>query len=74
MKDFLGLLKDSDDEETVRLILSVVDADKDGYISFADFRAFEGLLCLPDAMYKIAFRMFDLKGTGVVSYSKFNKI
>lgn len=46
----------------------VADTSKDGLISFAEFQAFEGLLCTPDALYKTAFQLFDTKGDGTVSY------
>lgn len=48
----------------------IADTSKDGLISFAEFQAFEGLLCTPDALYKTAFQLFDTKGNGTVSYSK----
>ena len=37
-------------------------------ISFPEFQAFEGLLCLPDALYLTAFQLFDTNGTGLVSF------
>lgn len=48
----------------------IADTSKDGLISFAEFQAFEGLLCTPDALYKTAFQLFDRKGDGTVSYGK----
>lgn len=39
-------------------------------ISFAEFQAFEGLLCVPDALYKTAFQLFDTNGNGMVAYGK----
>lgn len=41
-------------------------------ISFAEFQAFESLLSQPDALYKVAFHLFDINGNGVISYG--NKI
>ena len=38
------------------------------FISFPEFQAFEGLLCLPDALYLTAFQLFDIKGSGMVEY------
>lgn len=37
-------------------------------ISFAEFQAFESLLSEPDALYKVAFHLFDINGNGVISY------
>lgn len=39
-------------------------------ISFAEFQAFEGLLCVPDALYKTAFQLFDTNGNGMVAFGK----
>lgn len=41
-------------------------------ISFAEFQAFEGLLCVPDALYKTAFQLFDTNGNGMVAFGKNN--
>lgn len=43
-------------------------------ISFAEFQAFEGLLCTPDALYKTAFQLFDTNGNGNVNYNEFCEI
>lgn len=48
----------------------IVDTSKDGLISLAEFQAFEGLLCVPDALYKTAFQLFDINGNGMVSFGK----
>lgn len=61
-------------EESVRLIAGIVDMDKDGLISFEEFRSFEGLLCVPDALYKTAFQLFDTNGNGMVSFGKPNPL
>lgn len=58
-------------EESVRLIANIVDMDKDGLISFDEFRAFEGLLCVPDALYKTAFQLFDTNGNGMVTFGMY---
>jgi len=39
-------------------------------ISFPEFQAFEGLLCVPDALYKTAFQLFDTNGNGVVNFGE----
>ena len=40
-------------------------------ISFTEFQAFEALLCLPDAMYALAFQIFDRNGNGYLSCSEY---
>lgn len=56
--------------DSVRLLAGVVDTSKDGLISLAEFQAFEGLLCVPDALYKTAFQFFDINGNGMVSFGE----
>ncbi|XP_075971324.1 calcium-binding mitochondrial carrier protein aralar1 isoform X6 [Anticarsia gemmatalis] len=48
--------------------------DKDGFISFSEFQAFEGLLCVPDALYKTAFQLFDTNGNGLVAFDEFAEV
>lgn len=55
-------------QNSVKLLAGIADTSKDGLISFAEFQAFEGLLCTPDALYKTAFQLFDTKGNGTVTY------
>ena len=40
-------------------------------ISFDEFQAFEGRLCVPDALYRTAFQLFDTNGNGTVSFGKY---
>lgn len=54
----------------MKLLAGIADTSKDGLISFAEFQAFEGLLCTPDALYKTAFQLFDTNGDGSVTYGK----
>lgn len=54
----------------MQLIAGIVDMDKDGFISFEEFQAFEGLLCVPDALYKTAFQLFDTNGNGLVAFGR----
>lgn len=58
----------------MNLLGSIADTSKDGLISFAEFQAFEGLLCTPDALYKTAFQLFDTNGNGTVNYNEFCEI
>jgi len=58
-------------KESLRLLCGVLDQSKEGRISFAEFQAFEGNLCVPDALYKTAFQLFDTNGNGTVSFDEF---
>ncbi|XP_055608363.1 calcium-binding mitochondrial carrier protein Aralar1 isoform X2 [Uranotaenia lowii] len=70
--DFVrGFLGQSYNEDSVKLLAGIADTSKDGLISFAEFQAFEGMLCTPDALYKTAFQLFDRNGNGSVTYSEF---
>lgn len=55
----------------MELIAGIVDMDKNGLISFPEFQAFEGLLCVPDALYKTAFQLFDTNGNGLVAFGEY---
>ena len=39
-------------------------------ISFVEFQAFESLLCAPDAISQLSFKLFDIDKSGKVSYGK----
>lgn len=39
-------------------------------ISFQEFLAFESVLCVPDALFIVAFQLFDKTGTGDISFGK----
>jgi len=58
-------------KESLNLLCGVLDQSKEGRISFAEFQAFEGNLCVPDALYKTAFQLFDTNGNGTVSFDEF---
>ncbi|XP_019713155.1 calcium-binding mitochondrial carrier protein Aralar1-like [Hippocampus comes] len=60
--------------KTVGLIAGVADTTKDGLISFQEFLAFESVLCAPDALFIIAFQLFDKTGTGNVSFENVRDI
>ncbi|KRT82927.1 HLH domain-containing protein [Oryctes borbonicus] len=75
IRRYLGLFESNDfNADSVRLLASIVDTSKDGYISYPEFQAFEGLLCYPDALYKTAFQLFDVNGNGLVSFSEFVEV
>jgi len=74
VQDFLGLFPGSENEQSIKLLAGIVDTSKDGLISFAEFQAFEGLLCVPDALYKTAFQLFDINGNGMISFKEFLEV
>ncbi|XP_055847671.1 calcium-binding mitochondrial carrier protein Aralar1 isoform X1 [Episyrphus balteatus] len=75
VRKYLGLFTDAAfNDESVRLLAGIADTSKDGLISFAEFQAFEGLLCTPDALYKTAFQLFDRNGNGSVSHAEFAEV
>lgn len=39
-------------------------------ISFQEFVAFESVLCAPDALFVVAFQLFDKTGKGEVTFGK----
>ena len=43
-------------------------------MTLSDWSTFENLLARPDAEYEIAFRLFDVEGTGYVKFDDFQKI
>ncbi|MCL4123586.1 UNVERIFIED_CONTAM: hypothetical protein GTU68_003129 [Idotea baltica] len=72
IRRFLGLYTEANyNMESIKLLGGILDTSKDGLISFAEFHAFEGLLCVPDALYKTAFQLFDTMGTGMVTFEEF---
>uniref|UniRef100_A0A665VUK3 Calcium-binding mitochondrial carrier protein Aralar1-like n=1 Tax=Echeneis naucrates TaxID=173247 RepID=A0A665VUK3_ECHNA len=60
--------------KTVQLIAAVADTTKDGLISFQEFLAFESVLCAPDALFIVAYQLFDKTGTGAVSFENVRDI
>ncbi|XP_073982916.1 calcium-binding mitochondrial carrier protein aralar1 isoform X2 [Rhodnius prolixus] len=75
VRGFLKLLPhDNYNEQSLKLLAGIVDTSKDGLISFPEFQAFEGLLCVPDALYRTAFQLFDIGGKGMISYDEFSEV
>ncbi|CAK9818223.1 Calcium-binding mitochondrial carrier protein Aralar1 [Anthophora quadrimaculata] len=75
VRSYLGLYINPDyNPDSVKLLAGIVDTSKDGLISFAEFQAFEGLLCVPDALYKTAFQLFDTNGNGMVAFDEFVEV
>ena len=42
-------------------------------ISLSEFRSFESLLCTPDAIPMLAFKLFDVENKGQVTFGKDHK-
>ncbi|XP_059478980.1 calcium-binding mitochondrial carrier protein Aralar1 isoform X2 [Neocloeon triangulifer] len=75
IRGFLGLFPDANyNADSVSLLGGIIDTSKDGLISFPEFHAFEGLLCVPDALYKTAFQLFDTNGNGMVAFDEFVEV
>lgn len=60
--------------KTVELLGGVVDQTKDGLISFQEFVAFESVLCAPDALFMVAFQLFDKAGKGEVTFEDVKQV
>ncbi|XP_053372526.1 electrogenic aspartate/glutamate antiporter SLC25A13, mitochondrial-like isoform X2 [Mercenaria mercenaria] len=72
---FLQLLDTKDyNEYTLQLFGSSIDTSRDGKISFTEFQAFEHLLSLPDAMYRLSFQIYDRNGSGFLNFKEFEDI
>ncbi|RUS72268.1 hypothetical protein EGW08_019969 [Elysia chlorotica] len=72
---YLQLLDSNNyDEYTYNVLASCVDTSRDGLISFSEFQGFEALLCAPDAMYALAFQIFDRNGNGYITCDEFEDI
>ncbi|KAH9514273.1 hypothetical protein Btru_028563 [Bulinus truncatus] len=62
------------DTYTHKVFGSCVDTSRDELISFSEFQGFEALLCAPDAMYGLAFQIFDRNGNGYITHDEFQDI
>ncbi|EXJ78222.1 hypothetical protein A1O3_09383 [Capronia epimyces CBS 606.96] len=60
--------------EQYGILFNVADRHKRGRITMSEWAAFENLLAKSDAEYEIAFRLFDVDGTGLVKSDAFQKI
>ncbi|XP_076119891.1 electrogenic aspartate/glutamate antiporter SLC25A12, mitochondrial-like [Alosa pseudoharengus] len=75
VQKYLGLhTQPHHNPDTVQLIAGVADTTKDGLISFQEFLAFESVLCVPDALFIVAFQLFDKTGTGDISFENVRDI
>ncbi|OJJ44899.1 hypothetical protein ASPZODRAFT_134315 [Penicilliopsis zonata CBS 506.65] len=60
--------------EQYGILFQVADRRRAGRLSLSDWATFENLLAKPDAEYEIAFRLFDVEGTGAVNFDNFQKL
>ncbi|NXF09516.1 CMC1 protein, partial [Smithornis capensis] len=75
VQKYLGLHTDPQhNPKTVQLLAGVADQTKDGLISFQEFLAFESVLCTPDAIFIVAFQLFDRNGSGEVTFANVKEI
>ncbi|KAG2227086.1 hypothetical protein INT45_003816 [Circinella minor] len=77
--DFLTAIAPGEDFKKIQreqfgLLYKVADKSKKGLVSFQDFVIFQNLLSKPDAEYEIAFRLFDVNGTGKVTFDQFKNV
>lgn len=62
------------DPFTFEIFGGAVDTSRDGLISFSEFQGFEVLLCAPDALYNLAFQLFDRNGNGYITEDEFKSL
>ncbi|KAG0643576.1 mitochondrial carrier domain-containing protein [Tuber brumale] len=53
------------------VLFDIADRRRKGVLNIRDWATFEDLLAKPDAEYQIAFRLFDVEGSGSVKYDDF---
>ena len=56
------------------ILFRIADRQRNGRVDLQDWITFENLLLKPDAEYEIAFRFFDVHGTGSVNFDEFVRI
>lgn len=56
------------------ILFHVADRRRTGKVTLQDWTYFDNLLEKPDAEYEIAFRLFDIDGTGLVKFEDFERI
>ncbi|KAI8981884.1 mitochondrial carrier domain-containing protein [Mycotypha africana] len=77
--DFLAAVAPGEDfkkiqKEQFELLYRKKEKEENGLISFDDFVIFEDLLSKADAEYEVAFRFFDIHGTGKVTFEQFKEV
>ncbi|KER32177.1 hypothetical protein T265_01787 [Opisthorchis viverrini] len=72
---FLRLIEEQNNNQiSVNCLARAADTTKDGLISFDEFLALEALLCTSDALYALAFEIFDSKGRGYLEFEDFKDV
>ncbi|XP_075683858.1 electrogenic aspartate/glutamate antiporter SLC25A13, mitochondrial [Rhinoderma darwinii] len=75
VRRYLNITGDGEpNPKTIQLLAGVVDQTKDGLISFQEFVAFESVLCAPDALFMVAFQLFDKTGKGEVTFEDVKQV
>ncbi|KAH8554760.1 mitochondrial carrier domain-containing protein [Umbelopsis sp. PMI_123] len=77
--DFLDAVAPGEDFKKIErnqfaLLFRLADKGDKGYLSFNDFIIFQNLLSKPDAEYEIAFKLFDSKGYGKITFDQFKQV
>ncbi|KAI9022157.1 mitochondrial carrier domain-containing protein [Phycomyces nitens] len=77
--DFLAAVAPGEDFKKIQreqfgLLYKIADQSKRGLISFNDFVIFQNLLSKADAEYEVAFRVFDVNGTGKITFDQFKSV
>ncbi|CAO3679180.1 unnamed protein product [Rhizopus stolonifer] len=78
-RDFLAAIAPGEDfkkiqKEQYELLYHLADRKDQNLVTFDDFVIFQDLISKPDAEYEVAFRMFDLTGTGKVTFDQFKQV
>ena len=61
-------------DEAVSLVASVADIGNTGSITLDEFMALERIMRMPDAHFRLAFRMCDKKGKGNITVQDFMNV
>ena len=61
-------------EKTLDMFARIVDTSNSGSISYYDFKAFEHFLKQPDVLFRMAFRLYDHKNEGYVTFDKVKEL
>lgn len=77
--DFIAAIAPGEDFKKIQreqfgLLFQVADKSKKGLVSYEDFVIFQNLLSKPDAEYEVAFRLFDVNGTGKITFDQFKSV
>ncbi|KAM3581618.1 mitochondrial aspartate-glutamate transporter agc1 [Umbelopsis sp. WA50703] len=77
--DFLNAVAPDEDFKKIErnqfaLLFRLADKDAKGFLSYSDFIIFQNLLSKPDAEYEIAFKLFDIAGSGKITFDQFKQV